>query len=68
MGPSKMDQQLKIYYLDPVVIMERFLGQPKFAGKIYMKLERQESKQRFLVSGSPAHRHAQHPIAEFIQC
>ena len=27
------DQQLNFYYLDPVAIRDRFMCQPKFAGK-----------------------------------
>ena len=51
--------------------MDRFICQPKFAVKTYMKFERQELKQRIRqesrrpVSGNPAHRHAQCPIAAF---
>ena len=36
------DQQLNIYYCYLVAIMDRFICQPKFAGKIYMKFERLE--------------------------
>ena len=38
------DQQLNFYYLDPVAVMDRYIGQPKFAGKTYMKFETQESR------------------------
>ena len=64
------DQQLNFNYSDPVAIMDRFIidrfiCQPNFAGKTYIKFERQELKQRIRqqskvpISGSPAHRHAQ---------
>ena len=62
------DQQLNFYYCDPVAIRDRFIMdrlicQPKFAGKICMKFEGQELKQRFReesklpisISESPAH-------------
>ena len=70
------NQQLNFYYLEPVAIMDRFIGQPKFAGKTYMKFERQESKQgiyqpegsKLCVSESPAQRHAQSPIAALTLC
>ena len=56
------DQQPNFYYLDPVAIMNRFIGQLKFAGKTYMIFEKLESKQRIRqdsesklpISGSPA--------------
>ena len=63
------DQQLNLYYSDPVDIWIDSL--PKFAGKTYRKFERQELKQRIRqesklpISDSPAHRHAQSPIAAF---
>ena len=65
------DEQLNVHYLDPVAIMDRFIGQPNFAGKTYLKFERQKSKERIRresklpISESPAHRHAQRPIAAF---
>ena len=40
------DQQLNLYYCYSVAIMNRFICQPKFAGKTYMKFEGQELKQR----------------------
>ena len=40
------DQQLNFYYMDPVATLDRFIGQPKFAGKTYMKFELQESEER----------------------
>ena len=40
------DQQLNFYCTDPVATMDRFMGQPSFSGKTYMKFERQESEQR----------------------
>ena len=64
------DQQLNVYYTDPVAIvdrfiMDRFTCQPRFAGQTYMKFERQELKQRIRQESSPAHRHAQSPMASF---
>ena len=65
------DQQLNFYYCDPVAKMDRFICQPKFAGKTYMKFERQELKKwirpesKLPISGSQAHRLAQSPIAAF---
>ena len=38
---SALILQLNFYYLNPVAKMDRFLGQPKFAGKTYMKFESQ---------------------------
>ena len=71
-----VDQQLNFYYLDPVATMDRFIRQPKFASKACMKFESQESEQRLRirqesklpVSGSPAQRHAQCPIAALTLC
>ena len=40
------EQELNFYFLDPVATMDRFIGQAKFAGKTYMKFERQESEER----------------------
>ena len=37
-----LDQQLNFYYCYPVAIMDRFICQPKFDGKTYMKFEGQE--------------------------
>ena len=34
--------QLNLYYCYPVAIINRFMCQPKFAGKTYMKFEGQE--------------------------
>ena len=68
------DQQLNFYYCNAVAIIDRFISQPKFAGKTYMKLEGLELKQRirleskFPISWSPAHRHAQSLIAAFTLC
>ena len=47
-GHAEMDgeQDLNFYFLDPVATMDRFIGQPKFAGKTYMQYERQESEER----------------------
>ena len=69
------DQQLIFYYCYPVAIIawDRFICQPKFAGKTYMKFVGQELKQRIRqesklptsISRSAAHRHAQSPIAAF---
>ena len=44
MVPQKngLGSAAELYYLDPVAIMDRFMGQPKFAGKTYTKFERQE--------------------------
>ena len=42
-GEMDWVQQLNFYYLDPVAIRGRFIGQLKSAGKTYMKFERQES-------------------------
>ena len=73
-GEMDGNQQLNFYYLEPVAIMDRFIGQPKFAGKTYMKFERQELKQRIRqesklpISRSAAHRHAQSPITAFALC
>ena len=68
------DQQLNFYYHDAVAIMDRFICQPKIAGKTYMKFERQELKQRIRqesklpISRSAAHRHVWSPIAALTLC
>ena len=68
------DQQLNVYYWYSVAIMDRFICQPKFTGKRYLKFEGQESKQRIKpeskppISKSVAHRHAQSSIAAFTLC
>ena len=68
------DQQQNFYYCYPVAIMDRFICQPKFAGKTYMKFEGQEFKQRIRqesklqISRNPTHRHAMSPIAAFTLC
>ena len=65
------------YYLDPMATLYtvyRFVGQPKFAGKTYMKFESQESRQRIRqesklpVSGSPADRDTQYSMAALTLC
>ena len=74
MVPLKMDwdPQLNFYYCYSVAIMDRFICQPKFAGKTYMKFEGQELKQRIRlesklpISRSAAHRHAQGPLLHLL--
>ena len=36
----------ELQYLNPVAIIDRFIGQPRVAGKTYMKFESQELRQR----------------------
>ena len=40
------DQNLELYWIDPVDAMDRLVARPEFKGKIYLQYERQESEQR----------------------
>jgi len=40
------DQDLQLYWIDPVDAMDRLVARPEFKGKIYLQYERQESEQR----------------------
>jgi len=40
------DQDLELYWVDPVDAMDRLVARPEFKGKIYLQYERQESEQR----------------------
>ena len=40
------DQDLELYWIDPVDAMDRLVARPEFQGKIYLQYERQESEQR----------------------
>lgn len=40
------DQNLELYWIDPVDAMDRLVARPEFKDKIYFKYERQESEQR----------------------
>ena len=72
------DQQLNFYCCYPVALVNRFICQPKFAGKTYVKFEGQESTaiiwqisrlaSKLHISRSASHRHAQSPMAAFILC
>ena len=40
------DQDLKLYWIDPVDAMDRLVARPEYADRIYLHYERQESEQR----------------------
>jgi hypothetical protein len=40
------DQQLMLYWIDPVDAADRLAAKPELAGKFYFHFERQESEQR----------------------
>ena len=42
------DQDLELYWIDPVDAMDRLVARPEYKpeGKIYLQYERQESEQR----------------------
>jgi len=40
------DQDLQLYWIDPVDAMDRLVARPEFKGKIYVQYERHESEQR----------------------